>query len=209
MIMTLSEHQVAAAATMNPVLAPREKIANCGLGLSCEVLELSQWIWPRKNYYVRLPLPWSIERALEVTGELGDLCWYSAVLADSYGRLLSETSVWRLDKICSEVDVAEVTQLPVGMDAYVVEQAFFELCDHAEVACGLVKWHVFHHHEWTDEVGEKIRNALRGVILQVQRIAAAGRLGTLGEVLYANIEKLKRRYPSGHFTAEDSANRSD
>ena len=209
-LLTLEEHQLLAVQTMNPELTERERTANCGMGLACEALELSQALYPRAQGYGYVTMPWSSECGLEIVGELGDLCWYTAVLADSYGRLTKQPELWKMDLLAKDVDILEVIRLYDSLERRVsVERAFHQLCDHVEVAAGLVKWHLFHNHEFTDEVGEQIRNALRSVLECVRQIAMAGCQVSLGAVLYANIEKLKKRYPTGKFTTSDSINRSD
>lgn len=70
----------------------------------------------------------------------------------------------------------------------------------------VVKKHIFHRHPFTDETSQKLYLELGDVLWYVA--VAATTLGfTLSEVMQANIDKLKARYPDG-FTTEASLNRS-
>lgn len=201
-----NKYQSDAASTMNPNLDVRDKIANCGTGLAGEVLEISQAIWPKEQNYLRLLLPFPKDTISELAKELGDICWYSAVLAKSYGEFSGDETTWKMSSICA--DIVNKFKHNKAFASAGLERSFFSLADHVEEVHTLVKWHIYHYHKWTADVSEKIRNALHFVIEDVANLAELGCDMRLQEVLDANIEKLRRRYPTGQFTTEHSVNRS-
>lgn len=203
-LFTLETHQVEATRFLNPDAGQTEALANCGLGLGAEVLELSTWLYPRSCQHVFAAIPWDDAHNREIVLELGDICWYSTVLADKLGLSLAELV---------NNEVVSSSLLTSVMDAQFrrsrVERNFHRLEEAAEKVTRIVKWHVFHYHPLDDEHLSVLKTGLKDAIIAVSKIALFGCAVPFEEILNANIEKLRKRYPSGVFKTEDSLNRSD
>jgi hypothetical protein len=204
--MTLNEYQPKAVATLNPELTLLERLGTCGMGLACEALELSTWLFPKGNEYKFLAAPHCKDRELEIAKELGDLTWYSAGIAGALDLSLAE--------ICGEpsgrTNTSAITFVnALSADNSKIQYSFYRLCEKVEVVAGLLKWVVYHGHDLTEEYSKKIEKALRSIIHEVQCLAASACSMKLSAVLEMNIEKLRKRYPSGVFTTKDSVERTE
>ena len=90
--MTLDEYQRAALRTVNPALAPDERLLDAAAGLAEEAGEVLGLV--RKRVFQQRES--GRERFVE---ELGDALWCLAVTADSLGLSLAEVAQQNLEKL--------------------------------------------------------------------------------------------------------------
>ena len=91
-MMTLDDHQHAAARTLNPALDDRDRLADAAAGLAEEAGEVLGLV--RKHAYMGHPL--DRER---VTRELGDALWCLATVASAIGVTLDGVAAANVEKL--------------------------------------------------------------------------------------------------------------
>lgn len=168
--MTGNYYQKLALRTTNG-MSQRELLVNCALGMSGEtgevILAMSS---PGYNTEI-------------VCEELGDCCWYMAVMAD-----------------CIDVDLREI--FPTGIHILPKEKALIQLAKISGIIADIVKKSIFHNHELNME---KMKAALKEYFATIYTLSIIYGL-TFKRIFETNIEKLKVRYPDG-FDPDRSINR--
>jgi len=187
-ITTLAEYQDAAIKTMNPALELPDIIANCAMGVADEYFELIE---------VLKMEPSNPEVKKAVHGELGDLMWYTGVMAQALG--------WPLRYLLTMYSLRE--DPAIAPDA-VIADAIESFTIGTQLVVSVVKKYRYQGHPLAPESEEETQ-LRRGLGLIAATVAGVWPTYTTSmlRVLDANIEKLKERYPSGVFKAEDSINR--
>lgn len=186
--MVFSEYRELAQRTSSTT-SKDEKIIHGYLGLLGEIGECIDVC--KKNMFLGMSYDMAKEKLLD---ELGDICWYIAELATGYDSNLDVQDMIDSSKLIVYVvenDIPFTTKSLLMMAEYVLSVA----------QCSIQYIWAKHSYEVISE-NEPIRNFLVILMDHVMRMAKG--LGyDISEVFEHNIEKLKKRYPSG-FDAEIS-----
>lgn len=170
--MRLDDYQAAARRTMGTSKPPDQALGYFALGLVGEAIEV-------------LDVVTGLDHE-EIVGELGDVAWYAAALADCLGVRLREAQFsagrWYETNVAAAIGLACCAG---------------EIAEHAKKVWG-------HGHPLATH--EPMLVDLLIDVLDTLRELAEGFGTTLECVLDANVAKLRARYPDG-FTREASINR--
>ncbi len=154
------------------------RMIHASLGINNELGEFEELCYEQE------PGP---DAALKSREELGDMCWYLAMVCDVFGfdfANMVRASAPLEDVLFSEVEV------PLSW----MTQGAGKIAEH-------VKKHVFYGKEFqAGKVRDGLRSVLRGIL------SFAGPFDFEKDVLAANIAKLKARFPE-RFTEHDALNR--
>jgi NTP pyrophosphatase (non-canonical NTP hydrolase) len=171
----LSDYQAAALRTAGLTREPNIRIAVAGMGLAGEAAEVLEVVFSTDHD--------------KLGKELGDVMWYTAETASSFGISLADLTI---PDPTDDDDFLEAL-----LRGYAVR-----LSIHAGTLTDYLKKIVGHGHE---PDLDRIAAGLAQVIRDVTDVAGASGL-TLDEVCEANIVKLQARYKRG-FTSAESINR--
>lgn len=194
----LSVYQEMAVATMNPAFDSKGRLGNSALGLCDEAFEVADHLFDEEYNLIGTRMHDS-EFKLNLLDELGDVMWYAAVCADSMGEQLSR--IWT-----GRFDLADCSLNHSVCDG-LLRKSWFQMCANAAFIGGRLKKHIYQEHPMDDQMRREICNALQHVVERV-RIMCGVSLSTLQECCTMNITKLRKRYPTGKFSADDSINRT-
>lgn len=179
---------------MNPTLNREQVLSNCAVGLTSEIGELHEMIYPEaKEFSLYVPPP--EDDVTEIVKELGDIAWYSINICHVMQWDPNQFGVGQLDD-----GITPDVQL---------HTAICTLVQRGARVAGWIKWHVFHEHPVSAEMVEDMRESIECIFVALKYFAVAYCRTTIKEVLETNLKKLYRRYPSGRFAAADSINRAD
>jgi NTP pyrophosphatase (non-canonical NTP hydrolase) len=178
--MKLNEYQALALRTCPEGLDLRERMLMTTLGIGSEAGEV---IADADAYAYGLPL-----NRDNVIKELGDICWYIAVMLDTITRTMSDIDVMRKWEVERRDEAFIARALQIGK--------------HAGSIVEYVKQGFYHGHDLDNPALALKLAQLYGSVQD-----CANQLGaSIGYVLERNIEKLRKRYPEG-FSADASRNR--
>lgn len=168
--MKANDYQKLALRTTNG-MNRRELLMNCALGMSGETGEVILAM-SGPGYNTKI-----------VCEELGDCCWYMAVMAD-----------------CVDVDLREI--FPMGIHILPKDKALIQLAKTSGIIADMVKKAMFHNHALNNH---QMRAALTEYFEAIYTLSVIYGL-TFKRIFETNIEKLKVRYPDG-FDPDRSINR--
>lgn len=145
--------------------------------------------------------------------ELGDVCWYIALLMSAVNRPLSDASDWADDIVSGDYDIGDVEMFE-GHDPAELSDAPFEA-----LVRGAIRWGAFLNdrvkrrfsygntnlEEWKDD--HYPLSMCVGALLIVITAIAASKGMALHQVLSANALKLSKRYGGEGFDAFLAMNR--
>lgn len=173
-----SGYQEFVGLTCNPQLTTQERLGNVVTGLTGEVAETLELI-------VHGDPGEDITEKLHK--EIGDILWYTALGFSVIGKNLAH----------------RVQGLSDGGNSRPLIAVFIDLSIAAGAASDIVKKHLYQAHTLKED---KLYEQLT---ITLQYIAQAAYITNtnLAEIAQKNMDKLKARYPEGHFSAERSINR--
>lgn len=191
-------YQEMAVATMNPAFDSKGRLGNSALGLCDEAFEVADHLFDEEYNLIGTRMHDSTFK-LKLLDELGDVMWYAAVCADSMDEQLSRIWTGAFDVVDRPMNYLVCDDL--------LRKAWFQMCANAAFIGGKLKKHIYQEHPMDEQMRREVRNALRHIVERV-RIMCGICMAPLKECCMMNITKLRKRYPTGKFSADDSINRT-
>ena len=216
--MTFDEYQKLAIRTINPKLSVKERFDMLALGLRGESGEIAEAV--KKGRYHSHPLD---ERRLSL--EIGDVAWYIACLAETFGTTLStfltalrthEVHSWgwlpensndvKHFQLCAENLLVPVEERDEKLEQ--LSEFTHGLCeDCGALASSAMFWRANRKVPVNSDETNSLCIEIGCVLLTCAHYAIVLER-SLETILEENVAKLKARYPEG-FTAEASLKRVD